>query len=169
MGTLIKSFLILLILSFGLLQTNVLARDATNSPAFVEVTHTAGFFEKVQEKITLFFKFSDNDKTDYYKYLTEKRLGELKLVVESESFVDKDFQLEQTTSRYSSYLGQTTDFVIGRRLLQKKEKLLSIYEEQRLVLESLRDHFPANSGWWLLLDQDATATKIYSDKLKDLK
>ncbi|QQG43499.1 MAG: hypothetical protein HYW45_00580 [Candidatus Daviesbacteria bacterium] len=169
----IKSYFLLIFLTaiifiFGLVLNNsAYAQESGNSSINIQVNHVAGFFEKIAEKLQLFLKFNNQDKVSYHQNLTEKRLAELKFVINSESYTDKDYLLEDTTSRYTSYLGVLTDFIINNHLNEKRKDMTALFDRHRKILEGLRDHFPVESGWWLLLDQDVAATKIYSDKLNN--
>lgn len=128
-----------------------------------EVSHIANVIEKFKEKVTLFFKFSKEDKFNYQKFLLEKRLAELKYVIGS-----KEWQpVEETSSRYATYLGKFNDFIIKNNLKDKKDEILSTYERHEKVLEELQINFEYDGGWWLLLQHDRNSTKIFSTQVKD--
>lgn len=129
----------------------------------VEVDHVANIFEKLGEKITLFFKFSKDGKFNHQKFLLEKRLAELKYVVDSKEWDP----VEETSSRYATYLGNFTYFVIKNNLKDKKDEVLSTYQRHSQVVEGLQKNFEFNSGWWMLLEHDINSTKIFSTQIND--
>lgn len=127
----------------------------------VEVDHVAGDFEKLNEKIALFFRFSKEDKYKYQKFLVEKRLAELKYIVDS-----KDWDpVEVTSSRYATYLGNFNNFILENKLGNKKNELISMYERHSRILEELKRNFERDSGWWILLQHDINSTRIFSEQL----
>lgn len=128
----------------------------------LEVDHVANVIEKFKEKVTLFFKFSKEDKFNYQKFLLEKRLAELKYIVDSKEWNP----VEETSSRYATYLGKFTGFIVESNLKGKKEEILSMYGRHKLVLEELQKNFEFESGWWLLLQHDINSTEIFSSQLR---
>lgn len=140
---------------------NIALADSPNLK--VEVNHIANVFEKLGEKVTLFFKFSKEGKAHYQEYLLEKRLAELKWVVDSKEWDP----VEETSSRYATYLGNFSEFVIKNNLKDKKDEVLSTYERHEKVLEELQRNFEYDGGWWLLLQHDRNSTKIFSTKIND--
>ena len=112
----------------------------------------------------MFFKFSQKDKINYQQELTEKRLAELKYVIDS----DKGDMIEDTSSRYSTCLGNLTEAVVKNKATDKKQELLTMYENHAKVLENLISQMEVESGFWLLLKHDINYIKIYSDQIKAL-
>ncbi len=136
---------------------------ADNPSLETEVNHVANVVEKLKEKVTLIFKFSKEDKFNYQKFLLEKRLAELKYIIDGKEWTP----VEETSSRYATYLGKFTGFVAKGNLKDKKEEILSMYERHSKVLEELQKNFEFESGWWLLLQHDINSTKIFSTQVKD--
>ena len=128
----------------------------------VEVDHIANVFEKLKERITLVFKFSPDDKFAYHQYLAEKRLGELKYALDTK----QGNLFEETTSRYSTYLGNFTEFAVANKMSGKKDEMLKMYEEHQKILESFNT-FEYETAFWMLMMHDVNAAKIYSTKVKD--
>ena len=154
---LLLSLLLVLPLFFS---SVVYAQETLN--AEVQVNHVANVFEKFQEKVVGFLKFSNGDKYKYKKFILEKRLAELEYVIEGK----KDWTpIEETSSRYSTYLGKFNDFFIESNLSDKKTEVLDMYVRHAKLLEELQKNFEFESGWWLLLQHDINYTKIYSDKV----
>lgn len=158
-------FIIVLLVSlFSPSVSIALDQGTTQSAKILEVTRTADLRDRLWEKINLFFKFSQKDKIDYQQQLTEKRLAELKYVIDS----DKGDMIEETSSRYSSYLGNLSESVVKDKMTNKKQELLTMLESHAKVLDSLINQMEVESGFWLLLKHDINYVKIYSDQIKSL-
>lgn len=160
----ITIFSIFLLLSFGILD-NVRAQEQTesNSPE-VKVDHLAGRFEKLQEKLTLFFKFNKKDKVRYYQYLSEKRLAELYYVIQT-SQIDS---VEETASRYSTYIGTLTNFMVSKNVKEDKDSLINMFDRHIKIIEGLQKKFKFESGWWLAIQHDINSAKLFSDKIRQI-
>lgn len=113
-------------------------------------------FEKLIEKL----QFTNETKEKYYKDLVQKRLAELKYVV------DKDYldQVEKSTQRVSYQVGILTDYVIGKNLNNKKQSLANLYKEDKIILEKLRDKYSANSSYWMLVQHVINSIDINQKK-----
>lgn len=156
-----KSLIVWILLVYLLIgiQVEVLA---ANTAGVKEVNHVASVVEKFKEKITLFFKFSNSDKYDYQKYLINKRLSELKYVVESK----QGNLIEETSSRYSTYLGTLSEFVIKNKLSIKKEDTLAVFLEHIKIIEKLQEEYESESVFRMLLQHDINTLKLFSEKFK---
>lgn len=155
--------LCLIFLSFFLVN-DTFAQDSSKSTGIIEVNRVTNIKDRLWEKINLFFKFSQKDKINYQQELTEKRLTELKYVIDS----GKGDMIEETSSRYSTYLGNLTETVMKNKMINKKQELINMLENHNKVLENLIQGMEANSGFWLLLKHDINYVKIYSDQIKSL-
>lgn len=133
-----------------------------SSAGSVEVKSIANIFDRLQEKITLFFKFSSQDKARYQKDLIEKRMAELEFVINS----GQGDLIEEVSSRYAAYVGKFSDYVVSKNVTDEKHQFLVMFDSHLKILEELRDHFPSNSGFWLLLQHDINTVKIFSEKIK---
>ena len=129
----------------------------------VEASHIANVFEKLGEKVTLFFKFSKKDKADYENYLIEKRLSELKYVVDSK----QGNLIEETSSRYATYLSSFSDLVIKNKLSNKKNEVLNLYSRHKKILEELQNTFETDSVFRMLIQHDIDTIKLFSTRVKD--
>lgn len=162
--------LIVIFLNFAILlnSNSVLAQEelsqATVSALVKKIDHIANIRERIQERINLFFKFSNDAKADYQKELAEKRLAEVFYVVESEK---GDF-IEETTSRYSTYLGRLTETLVKNKLASKKDDTLKMLDEHKMVLNELVKYFESNSGFWLLIMHNINSIDIYKSQLEKL-
>lgn len=130
----------------------------------IKVDHVASRTEKLKEKVILFLKFDKSKKADYYKYLTEKRLAELVFVVEAGSI---DF-VEETASRYATYLGQLTNFVRENKLSSKKEDLNRMYDDHTIIISEIQKKFEYDSGWWLAIKHDLNTILVLKDQIRGI-
>lgn len=156
-----KFFLISTLILFSLPVSSevVLAQET-----LVKVDHVAGKIEKLKEKISLFLKIDKKRKADYLQFLAEKRLAELSYVIET----DDINKIEETASRYSTYIGNFTNFVAEKKVSDKSDEIVDMFNRHAAVIDNLQAKFEFESGWWLALQQAEDATKIFSDKIKDL-
>lgn len=130
----------------------------------IKVNHIAGKVEKVKEKLTLLFKFNKSAKADYYQYLAQKRLAELSYVVEN----DQINLVEETASRYSTYIGILTNYVVANGLTSKKSDLSAMFDKHAELIKLLQKKFKYDSGWWLAIQHDINTISLLKDKLNNL-
>lgn len=159
-----KKLIILLlffIVSFGIMS-QVEAVDEIKPN--IQVDHIANNIEKIQEKITLFFKFDKKDKTKYMEFLSEKRLAELYYGIKSNQL---DL-LEPSASRYSTYIGNLTNFAMANRVASEKDELTKMFDKHIKIVEELQSSIPHDSGWWLALQHDINSAKIFEERIKGL-
>lgn len=160
--------LILILNAYGAINVALANNIDSSSDAVVATdVHIANVVDRIFEKISLFFKFSNRDKIDYQKDLTEKRLVELKYVVENVENGMGD-RIEELSSRYSTYLGYLTEMVVKNKMVDKKQEFLDMYETHAKIIEQLITKVDVDSGFWLLLKHDINYVKIYSDQIKSL-
>lgn len=154
-------FLILAFSIFGL--SPVLATNEAS--ANFKVNHIASPFEKIIEKIKLKFKFDNNAKADYLRYVLENRLAELVYVVS----VSKVDDIETTASRYNTYELSIVNFVVQNKLVSQKEKLILDLKRHQQVIEKLQENYKFESGWWLAIQHDINSIKDGLKKLESLR
>lgn len=152
--------LLLLILTLGLFLV---------SPAFVlaqsipTVTHLPSIADKLFEKVSLLFRFSPSAKYSYYTQLLDKRLGEIAYVV-SRNDLDN---VEQTTSRYQTYVAVFTDFTTANLLASSHStQLVQLFDAHTKKLAELQTHYPSNTSFSMLIQHDLNSIKIALDKLQ---
>ncbi|MFC1625827.1 DUF5667 domain-containing protein [Patescibacteria group bacterium] len=164
----IKSFLTALIIAILLLSSKSFTvaklNDSSVSGQIMEVNKVTNLRDRLWERITLFFKFSNSDKLDYQQYLAQKRFAELKYVIDNGQ-VDL---IEDTSSRYSTYLGRLTNLIVKNKMVDNKEETLKMLESHLPILEDLSSHQEYNSGFWLLLQHDINYLKLYVDQIKNV-
>lgn len=130
----------------------------------LEVNHVARGFEKIQEKFTLLFKFSKQKKADYHQYLAEKRFAEFNYAVNN----DKYDLIEETSSRYATYLGRLSEYVLKKNIKSNKESLLLMYDNHIKIITELQKKYKYDSAWWLLSQHGINVAKEFSSKIGSL-
>lgn len=154
-----RGFLLSIAILTLVFQSQVSSAFAQEAPS-LQVNHIAGGLEKIVEKLTLFVKFNKSDKLDYQEYLLEKRLAELKFAVEN----DIDL-VEETASRYSTYAGSLTNFIVSNEIENEKKRILETFDKHSSIISSLRDKFGFESGWWLAIQHDVNTIEILREKI----
>lgn len=145
--------------AFLFLTTKLVSAE---DPNIISVDRVSSRIDRLGEKITLFFKFNPKDKLSYDRYITEKRLAELKLVVDK-----KDFNsVEELSSRYLTYLQVLTDMAKKYNVPEENTKTVEMAKQHLEVMKSIQSNFPANSGWWLSTQWSIDTLNGLSDKLK---
>ena len=127
----------------------------------IQVDHISVGFEKLKEKITLFFSLTVNKKIRYQIVLVNKRLAELKYAIDSEQ-IDL---IEPTSSRYATYVGKLVNYVTKNKATASLVDINIMFENHKGALAIMRDKFPSNSAWWLMLQQDIDTINIFQNKL----
>lgn len=145
-----------------LAKSQVIAKEEIDLK--VTVNHVAAGFEKFQEKIILLFKFSKGSKTEYLQFLSEKRLAELVYSLESNQ-IDL---LEPTASRYTTYIGNLTNYMVANKVSSKKQDVTSMFERHIKVVKKLHEKVPQDSGWWIALQHDINAAADFKEKINRL-
>lgn len=115
--------------------------------------------EKSWEKL----KFSGQSKYDYYRSLLPTRLAELTYVV----LQKQADQVQKSSERFAYQAGITTEKL--KSLPDnpgEKQSLQNKLSEYSKVLEKLRDSYPANSSYWMLVQYSIDSLKLYSGDLK---
>lgn len=107
-------------------------------------------FKRLEENIKLNYLIKDkNKKAKYLSEILDKRFNELVYVVKN----DKKGIFENATSRYISTIGL---------ILEKYKYIDSNLDEQTTnyvtILSQLRDLYPANSSYWLLVQYTIDTT-----------
>lgn len=153
--------ILLLAIATGILYLNFTSPDLRSRP---NTNHIARL-EKFEEKLILNLKFDRSRKADYYQFLLEKRLAELKFAATNKDQLD---YVEETASRYTTYLGYLSDFIIQNKMTNRKDELLQTFSEHTQIIEELQKNYQFDSGWWLAIQHDINTLKIFSDQIKPL-
>lgn len=120
--------------------------------------------KRLTEKAIIFTRLSKDSKTDYYKYLILKRIAELKYVVENKLLGE----VETSTQRLSYQVGILADYLNSNRteLSEQRQAIGNLLQSYKGMLEDLRDKFPANSSYWMLVQHSINSIDINLEKLK---
>ncbi len=118
-------------------------------------------FMRLEEKIFERLQFNNEAKVKYYQDLVQKRLAELKYIVDNK-YLD---EVERSTQRVSYQEGILTDYVVNRKLNNKKQDLTDLFKKDKNILEVLRDKYPANSSFWMLVQHSINSIDLNLQKL----
>lgn len=119
-------------------------------------------FKRLWEKTRERFIFSTEGRVKFYDSLFDTRLIELKYVSENRSLGE----IERSSQRLSFQAGVLKEELKKLNHAERIQQVLDKYEMYSKLLGNLRDLYPANSAYWLLLQQNIDTLKILSDNLK---
>ncbi len=117
--------------------------------------------KRMNEKVNLFFAFSNESKVIYYRKLVNVRLSELKFIIEKKNMG----YFEKSTQRYFTTAGQLTSLLTSTNI---KSEFASVREELSShipVLEKLRDNFDSSTAEWRFVEDDINYIKGYTSNL----
>lgn len=149
---------------FFMIFTKVYATDL-NLPHILIAPNNYLFysFVRLSEKALIFTKISKGAKVDYFNELIRKRLAELQYVVDNKYLGE----VQQASQRLSYQIGILSDYIninqsqLFKQKLEAKDSLNSYNG----FLATLRDKYPANSSYWMLIQHDINSIEINSRKL----
>lgn len=119
--------------------------------------------KRLFEKGMIFIKFGNDSKADYYKDLTLERAGELEYVVENKFLGE----IERASQRFAYQTGTLADFISQNKIDdQKNASIKDLFAKYKSFLANLRDKYPANSSYWLLIQQDIDSIDLNLAKMK---
>lgn len=156
-----KLFLVLLtaFLVFSFSYSSASAQEKINPDS--GITYKT---KRLKEKIALVLKFSNLSKTNYLEKLLERRLYELKYIVENKQIA----YLENSSQRYETSAGILTEFVIAKNVKSKKEELITMFRQHQKDIEKIRDNYSYGTSEWRLVMNDFNSLEIYISKLQQL-
>jgi len=158
----VRVILFIVILVFSTNLPLVYASQEINLPSvLIQPSMTYYPAKRVFEKFIEKLQFTNENKEKYYEGLVQKRLAELKYVVDK-NYLD---QVEKSTQRVSYQVGVLTDYVVFKKMNNKKQNLADLYKENKIILERLRDKYPANSGFWMLVQHTINSIDINLQKI----
>lgn len=149
----------------SLVSTKVLAATDLNLPNTLINPDKYLFYsiKRAIEKGILFIKFSKDSKVNYYTDLMSKRLAELKYVVENEL----GSEVEKSTQRLSYQVGILSDYIAANKELEQKAKpTVDLLTKYKQLLQELRDYYPANSPFRMLVQHTINSIDLNIEKLK---
>lgn len=120
--------------------------------------------KRLVEKTILFTKLTKDSKADYYRELSLKRMAELKYVVENNLLGE----IERGSQRLSYQVGVFSDYINTNKDELGKEKLATVdlFLGYKSLLSELRDKYPANSSFWMLIQHSINSIDLNMEKLK---
>lgn len=147
------------------LPVNILATELNLPKTTINPDNYLFFsLKRLIEKGELYIKFSKESKADYYQDLTLKRMAELKYVVDNKLLGE----VEKSSQRLSYQIGVLSDYINMNRgklveTIPGTKELLSNY---KIPLANLRDQYPANSSFWMLVQHTINSIDLNLEKLK---
>lgn len=118
-------------------------------------------FKRLWEKGLERLQFSKESRTNFYHSQLKVKLAELNFVVENRLLSE----VQQSSERFAFQAGMLTDELIKQNS-KDKEKFIKEFQRYSKFLEKLRDIYPANTSFWMLIQHDINTLKILSERLK---
>ncbi len=116
--------------------------------------------KRLSEKVFLKFLFFPNLRINFEKNLLDKRFSELIFVVDND-LLD---EIQRSSERFAYEAGiYTNDLLNGSK--ESKEKVKADFNQYTQNLQLVRDVYPANSSYWMLIEHDINSLKILSSRL----
>lgn len=137
-------------------ETIILKNEAINPGSFYYS------FKRLWEKGIEKLQFSRELKVNFYQSQFKIKLSELNYVVENKLLGE----VQQSSERFAYSAGILTDELVKQNKSGEKEKVIKAFEEYGKFLEKLRDVYPANTSFWMLIQHDINSLKILSERLK---
>lgn len=156
-----KRILLLITILFFLQVAHVFAEDQNLNLPLTGITPDSLYYplqrawEKVREKLA----FSNEAKIGYARSLLRVRLVELKFVVDNQFLSE----VQHSSERFAYQAGVLTEDLLKQN--KNKQKSIEEFGQYSKFLEPLRDKYPANSSFWMLIQHDINTLKILSDRL----
>lgn len=153
------SFLLIVIF----FSQSVIYAEGTEQLKLPNVTVNPGSFyypfkrliEKGRERLV----FSRDSKRSFYTSLLRTRLAELNFVVNNKMLSE----IQSSSERFAYQAGILAE--VGEKG-KDSEKLIQEFEKYSKFLDTLRDKYPANSSFWMLIQHDINTLKILSESLR---
>lgn len=160
-----KIFAAFLLFSFTLFQPLVLYAADENINIKNESINPGSFyytFKRLWEKGNEKLQFSIQSKISFHDSLLKKRLSELNYVVNNKLLSE----VQGSSERFAFEAGTLTNELCTENKADQKESLLKEFEQYSQFLPKLRDKYPANSSFWMLVQHDINTLSILSARLK---
>lgn len=117
-------------------------------------------FKRLWEKFRIKLAFDAQSKVSINESLLKTRLAELNYVVGNKLLSE----VQTSSERFAYQAGTLVEEVV--KINKDKEKTIKSFEQLSKVLEKLRDNYPANSSFWMLIQHDINTLNILSERLK---
>lgn len=118
-------------------------------------------FKRVKEKGLMMIKVRSKSKFEYSELLLEKRLSELVSLVD----VREPSLITGSSQRFSYQAGILAE-LNSKLKSSQKDNIKVRFDDYKKILSELRDNYPANSAYWLLIQQNIDTINILFDKMK---
>lgn len=119
-------------------------------------------FKRLWEKGVEKLQFSQQAKVNFYVSLLKTKFAELNYVVEKKMLSE----VQGSSERFAYQTGILTEELVKQNKSEDKEKFIKEFEKYGKFLDKLRDKYPANSSFWMLIQHDINTLKILSEKLR---
>ena len=116
-------------------------------------------FKRLWEKGLEKLQFSNESKIYFYQSQLKVKLAELNFVVENRLLSE----VQQSSERFAFQAGMLTEVLLKEN--KDKEKTIKEFQQMQKFLEKLRDKYPANTSFWMLIQHDINSLSILSDRL----
>ena len=156
----IFSILLILLVVWQPLITVVAEENLTFKNEFINPGSFYYTFKRLLEKGQERLQFSRQSKITFYQSQLKTRLAELNYVVEHKLLSE----VQTSSERFAYYAGILTGELVKDN--KDKAKVIKEFEQFSKFLEKLRDKYPANTSFWMLVQHDINTLKILSDTLK---
>lgn len=119
-------------------------------------------FKRIWEKFALFVLFWPQSKLNYENQLLDIRMAEFKKIAEGRELGE----FQKSSERLSYQAGILTDQIKDSENEQDKQELKNKFSSLNKILPGLRDLYPANSSFWMLVQHNINTLEILSGQLK---
>ena len=158
-----KIFFSILLMFLFISQSSELIRAHESITIKNETINPGSFyysFKRAWEKVSEKLQFGEQSKINFYESLLKTRLAELNFVVEKKLLSE----VQTASERFSYQAGILSSEIVKTN--KDKEKTIKEFKQMQIFLDKLRDKYPANSSFWMLVQHDINTLTILSDKLK---
>lgn len=152
--------LVLLIFSFfSLIIIPVYANESGSLELKTENINPGSVYYPVKrawEKISEKLQFGKEGKINFQKSLLDRRLSELKYVVDNNLLNE----VQTSSERFAYQAGMLLEDSKEQNSKDNKESVIKKFESYGGLLGELRDRYPANSSFWMLVQHDINTLQI---------
>lgn len=162
------------------IKADVLEKIMQNEPAVIysvedqlnkEVVKAKGIYpdsffylvKRIWEKLVSFILIFPEAEIRYEIYLLDERFSELDYVANNKIYP----KMEESSKRFAFQAGILTEELIRQNNPQEKKNFVIKFNRNLELLLKLRDIFPANSAYWLLLQDDINTLQILINQLSN--
>ena len=130
-----------------------------------EIINPGSFYyplKRLWEKGLGRLQFSSQSRNTFYESQLKIRLTELRFVVENNLLSE----VQTSSERFAYQAGILSEELIKQNNVSGKENLIKEFGAYGKFLAGLRDKYPANSSFWMLVQHDINTLQILSEKLR---